>query len=423
VPLVTYPPDLSLPQLWSVSTRQSSGFLVPEGLELQDLWETRVLKKLSCLSIALNWFNNEQRQYQIKFSSDNVPLPLFDGSFTPDNNRNRTSSLALSSSASRSLLSVENSDHDSSVSLPAISHRYKADHHPLHRPSSVSSRLSAQQKYSVNYPLSTQSPISKYGINGIYLYHVRKAAGTSLRTFFQDLSYCMRISYFETEGKVLNSQLVSSESNVSLLSVISFRNPIDRIKSLYWYEYVSWYYNVIKKPEKIHSFSEWINSWKDNASHKSSILKKLPRNNYVEIENYYIKLLIGHSFDLSLEKAGLSQRQITRNDLEKAKEVLEKFDFIFISEELGKKETSQRQLLTFIHDRYCVTAKESIPFLGDFHLEMLKIKQKNPFRHEIRGNYSMRVKLKPLLMPHEVILFCLYYCCFTVVFLFVDEDL
>jgi hypothetical protein len=390
-------------QSWSVSAAQPISLPAPdESLNLQDPWKTGLLTKLSCLSIAIERFNDEQRQYQIRFSPGVYPFPLTDGSPTSQFARNK-SSLDLSPSASRSLLSVDavsdSSDRDSSV--PDISIQQQATH-PL--PLSKYARLSSGRNDSVNHPLPTPSPIFKYGINGIYLYHVRKAAGTSLRTYFQDLSYCMRVSFYETEGKVLNSQLLSpADSNVSLLSVISFRNPIDRIISLYWYEYVSWYYNVVKKPEKIHSLSEWISAWKDNASHKSLILKKLPRNNYIEIENYYIKLLIGHSYNVSLAHSGLLQPKITREDLEKAKRVLEKFDFIFISEELGKKETSQRQLLKLIYDRYCVTSKEKHAGFAGIFGRSLNDKDINSFRHETRGNYSMRAKLKPLLMPREVI--------------------
>jgi len=54
---------------------------------------------------------------------------------------------------------------------------------------------------------------------GIYLYHMRKAAGTSLRTFLKHLAIVHRMTYHETEGKVSNHLVLNIPGMISFTSL------------------------------------------------------------------------------------------------------------------------------------------------------------------------------------------------------------
>jgi len=175
---------------------------------------------------------------------------------------------------------------------------------------------------------------------GYYLYHVRKAAGTTIRDIVSFSAKTNRFALYETEGITLPAQILKIKH---LLSMISLRDPIDRIYSLYWYEHVGWYIQMVKKPDKCKTFVEWVHAWKDNADWKMKILNKTPENNYVEIENYYVKLLIGWKS---------SDGPITREQLQVAKERLSQFDVIFIKEWLEKHDqehyTKQLEMMSYL---------------------------------------------------------------------------
>jgi len=142
---------------------------------------------------------------------------------------------------------------------------------------------------------------SSYG--GILLFHIRKAAGTSMRDVLEQFTSKKRISMYETEGISLdrrfltyntksqtksqsqsqseslrsrkvhsNSNPTSKEfaidaSNGSLLSVITLRDPITRILSLYWYEHVGWFDGIQKNcKKKCATLKEWIDLWRDSST-------------------------------------------------------------------------------------------------------------------------------------------------------------
>ena len=71
-----------------------------------------------------------------------------------------------------------------------------------------------------------------HGGGMLYLYHARKAAGTLLRHLLQLVSSRNRIPFKETEGILLDQKLLNTNE---ILKVISLRDPIARITSLYWY--------------------------------------------------------------------------------------------------------------------------------------------------------------------------------------------
>jgi hypothetical protein len=231
----------------------------------------------------------------------------------------------------------------------------------------------------------------KASTTAIYLYHVRKAAGTTIRDFFHLLARKQRVPFFETEGIVVNPSLLHIKE---LLTLISFRDPIERIISLYWYEHVAWYYSVVKKHDKLKTLSEWINGWKDGSPLKTTIQKKFPTNNYVEIENYYTKLLIGYQYDIN--KESFEQRKLTKDDLEKAKEMLRQFDLIFISEWINDKQHIERKVIHDIYNEYF----------------MKQGNEDKVIAHKIKGDLNIRKKLGPTYAKDEVRTFILVGCYF-----------
>lgn len=180
-----------------------------------------------------------------------------------------------------------------------------------------------------------------------YHYHARKAAGTTLRDVVKmSLLYAKTISsarssaqsfrlrsmqsknyklpsiidgYYETEGLVLNPELLQQRD---LFTITSLREPISRILSLYWYEHVGWFEGVLRQGERCKTLSQWVEYWRDNSEFKHEFHMKNPGNNYIDIENYYVKMLVGWKGD----------RVLTRSDLEQAKTILRHFDMVFITE-------------------------------------------------------------------------------------------
>ena len=125
-----------------------------------------------------------------------------------------------------------------------------------------------------------------------------------------------------------------------VISFIVIRNPIERIFSLYWYEHVDFYYNIKNQPFKTKNFKVWMEAWLDGSTWKREISNKYSYENYVEIENYYIKTLIGWKGD--------ENRTININDYRKACCILERhFDVIFLTEWLEHR--NQSLLLDRIH--------------------------------------------------------------------------
>ena len=153
----------------------------------------------------------------------------------------------------------------------------------------------------------------------IYFYHVRKAAGSSIKDVLDFAAKRFRVKLLFTEGKTIDERLLDPNG---IFKVISFREPTARITSLFWYEHVSWYATVKKEPNKIFLFSEWFDSWCDGSEWKTTFITKNPGNVYVEVENYYTKLLSGWQ----------GPEPVSRKHLDIAKKNLEKFELILIQE-------------------------------------------------------------------------------------------
>ena len=152
-----------------------------------------------------------------------------------------------------------------------------------------------------------------------FLYHVRKAAGTSIRNILK-FNY-LRFSYdvLETEGINLDHRFLNQSGIVSLTSL---RHPVERALSLYWYEHVLFYAEVQMQIEKASNMHTWVDYWRDDSIFKQNFTARNPGSVYVEIENCYVKMLTNWD----------GKRAITIADLNRAKEVLRSFDVVIISE-------------------------------------------------------------------------------------------
>lgn len=157
------------------------------------------------------------------------------------------------------------------------------------------------------------------GKGAIYLYHIRKAAGTSVKDILDFATKRWKVRYMFTEGRTFDERLLEPPG---VFRVISLREPIRRIESLYWYEHVTWYMTVKKDVKKVFKLREWFDAWCDGSEWKTTFITKNPGNVYVEVQNYYTKALSGWT----------GPQPVTRKELHKAKAALENFDFILIQE-------------------------------------------------------------------------------------------
>jgi hypothetical protein len=158
---------------------------------------------------------------------------------------------------------------------------------------------------------------------------MRKAAGTTIQEVLSSSASDYHTKYMETEGIFLNQEFLSVPG---FLTVCTMREPINRIISLYWYEHVGWYNGILKQPEKCKTLREWVSAWRDGSVWKKAFMAANPNTNYVEIENYYVKTLIGLKENVELNRSG---GKITHKHLDKAKEVLASLDVVLLMEWLG----------------------------------------------------------------------------------------
>jgi hypothetical protein len=152
----------------------------------------------------------------------------------------------------------------------------------------------------------------------IYFYHVRKAAGTTLKQLLQISSWRYggyRLIF--TEGKTLDLQILNQKG---LLTVISLRDPIERIVSLYWYEHATFF--ITRNQTKLVSMNEWFDAWTDRSVWKTNFVQKNPGNVYIEVDNYYTKIL----------SEWTGPEPVNEKDYEIAKTNLQKMDVVLITE-------------------------------------------------------------------------------------------
>jgi hypothetical protein len=170
------------------------------------------------------------------------------------------------------------------------------------------------------------------GGGGVFLYHVRKAAGTSIRDVLEQACKRWHVSLFETEGLSLDAAFLSyggssgrAQGAGALLSVTTLREPVQRAISMYWYEHVGWWDGIQKKTEKCHTLADWVATWRDSSEWKRNFMRKNPRSVYVEIENYYVKMLTGWTGEHVDGPLG-------ETHLLKAKRALDSFDVVLLTE-------------------------------------------------------------------------------------------
>jgi hypothetical protein len=178
---------------------------------------------------------------------------------------------------------------------------------------------SAENWYNSIFPKIT---CLRNGKGSILFYHMRKAGGTTIRDWIQLISRHWRVELLEIEGKSMNQQLYTIPS---VLTITSFRPPIDRIMSLYWYEHVAWWNEVKHEMARCKTLSKWVDGWRDGSEWKSQFVKTNPSTVYVEVENYYIKSLVGWDGTWT----------IGEKDLQLAKQRVDSMDVILLTQDLS----------------------------------------------------------------------------------------
>jgi len=283
---------------------------------------------------------------------------------------------------------------------------------------------------------------------GIYLYHTRKAAGTSIRDILTYIAAKWHVPYYETEGVVMHPDLMKKSG---LLTVTSLREPVSRIMSLYWYEHVGWYSGVLKQTERCKSLKTWVDAWRDGSQWKDEFIAKNPDSVYVEIDNYYTKMLSNWHARQANNNNKAHMRgvyngkyaRVTEADLEIAKNVLGQFDIVFLSDWMG--DSTQMDALNSVFPgeqalmcvcyvcvlplivpmcfqlcgKYTMVIDPPMPLhcseqvcVGSISLTVQLASPRNHFfttgrvniaaGHKVRGDHNAKMKLVATLAPDEV---------------------
>eukprot|EP01041_Mallomonas_annulata_P011854 gene11854-24846_t len=201
----------------------------------------------------------------------------------------------------------------------------------------------------------------------LYLYHVRKAAGTTLRTLLEVACKTWHAELYETEGLVLDSRFLDLQDTIS---IITLREPIERVVSMYWYEHVGWWDGIVHDMNKCKTFHQWVDAWRDGSVWKKTFTARNPGSVYVEIENYYVKLLS------DWKGAGEGEEVMDETHLERAKQTLSRFDLVLLSDQL--KSASHTAAINVVLQ---IVAKET--------------------GHQLRGNPKVKETLGPRLASDE----------------------
>lgn len=180
---------------------------------------------------------------------------------------------------------------------------------------------------STQLPLPDMEPIDMTKYDTIHLLHVRKAGGTSLRTFLEKVAHYHNMTFTVREGSCWPyAQKYMEESNLqqvteanhkhTTLVVSMLRDPIQRILSSYWFEG-----NVnVSNP---HSFRDWVDTVNNKVLQKRSTgdwwMWKCASECYTK--------LFGHYSPINLTKAKLQLKT--------------EFDFIIQSDRLGDAQYKQ----------------------------------------------------------------------------------
>ena len=129
---------------------------------------------------------------------------------------------------------------------------------------------------------------------------------------------------------------------------------------------------------KCKSFREWLSAWTDGSAWKREFSLRNPDSVYVEVQNYYVKLLCGWKGGAALD----------HSHLERAKRVLATFDVVLLSEQL-RSEAHQSLLRMALQ------------------LDVVR----DPGQ-QLKGDTGTRSRLTPVLAPDEVCKLCSgCWCC------------
>jgi hypothetical protein len=189
-----------------------------------------------------------------------------------------------------------------------------------------------------------------------FLFHTRKAAGTTLRAFLeQQCAGPYRSSrrqpqpsraqrnrrgaqpppkcLLESEGLALTAgalELLLAAPlprglGANTITVSALRHPVRRAWSLYWYEHVGWWDGVKHEPSEAKPLGAWLDSWQDGSPWKEAFGVANPGSTYVEPSDYFVKCFGGWRGPGRASRAHLAQ----------AKATLAAFDVVLITERLG----------------------------------------------------------------------------------------
>jgi len=152
----------------------------------------------------------------------------------------------------------------------------------------------------------------------VFLYHMRRAGGTSLRWYCRHLAEAHKMAFDVVERFSLDyhAEFVAAPST---LHVVSLRDPIDRIKSAYRFEGRWPQRQHDRTIENAQSFADWADSSRDDH--------RIPNVMWDCTRNYYTRALIGYP---AVGAAGLG-----RAELELAKERLEEFEIVLVTEQFN----------------------------------------------------------------------------------------
>ena len=201
----------------------------------------------------------------------------------------------------------------------------------------------------------------------LYLYHARKAAGTSLRERLQASARAHRVELLETEGVTLDERFLELDG---VVSATTLRDPVERAVSMYWYEHVGWWDGIQHDPSKLKTLHDWVETWRDGSEWKRSFVAKREnrRSVYVEVENYFVKSLSG------FEHKPDGSARVGPRELAMAKAALVRFDVVLRVEDLSPAAPSADSAVALLLDAVVLppgreqagpTAKVSHALKGD----------------------------------------------------------
>ena len=163
------------------------------------------------------------------------------------------------------------------------------------------------------------------GAQAIFVYHMRKAGGTSLRRYCKKLSSAKSLDYHVVEGYSLDYEQFFRPDKKTL-HITSLREPLARIKSLYCFEGRWSQKEKDRSAANAKPFAVWIRETSQRHGSKPNFLWTCPTN-------YYVKALIGYP------RSG--KDSIGQAEFDLAKRRLESFEIVLITEWLNKPETAR----------------------------------------------------------------------------------